>query len=71
MELIRWGLVPLAGRCGASLGSFVGRHVAQEVERECGSVPEQDASPCLLLTSWLSPCVADTAVGVGMGGMNG
>ena len=31
---------------------------------ECRGVPEQDASPWLLLTSWLSPCVVDSAVGV-------
>ena len=29
-----------------------------------GRVPERDSSPSQLLTSWLSPCVVDTAVGV-------
>ena len=35
---------------------------------ECRGVPERHASPCLLPTSWLSPGVADTAVGVWMFG---
>ena len=32
----------------------------------CRGVPEQDASPYLLQTCWLSPCVVDSAVGVWM-----
>lgn len=33
---------------------------------ECRGVPEQDASPKLLPTSWLLPCVVNTAVGIRM-----
>ena len=33
---------------------------------ECRGVPEPDASPWLLPTSWLSSCVADTAVSLWM-----
>ena len=51
------------------LFSMMGRNVAQEVERVgTGRLLvqslEQETSPGLLPTNWLSPCVAESAVGV-------
>ena len=66
---------PAVGRrvraaCGSGGGAGLAGHrrVASLITRRllarCRGAPEQDTSPRLLSTSWLSPCMADSAVGL-------